>query len=253
MTVERGYDPRDFVVYAFGGGGPIHAVGYARELGCRTIVIPLGTVASTWSALGIQAANVLHIYEKSEPMTAPFDHQRLNAIFEELEERGRRQLRDDGIDEKDFHFDRFADMKFTLQIHNVEVPVPALELTADSMEPLMRSFVDKYETLYGEGSAFTGAGMEIGNLRVRAVGKIGSPGISRRPQSEPDARVGCRDVYWVDSRTFEKTAIYDGNRLSSTMTIEAPAIIEMPETTIVLQRGSRGQLDDYGNFVISLL
>jgi N-methylhydantoinase A len=61
MTVQRGLDPRDFVVYAYGGGGPAHAVSYARELGCRTVVVPLGSVASTWSALGIQSADLLHV------------------------------------------------------------------------------------------------------------------------------------------------------------------------------------------------
>ena len=253
MTVERGHDPRDFVVYAYGGGGPIHAVGYARELGCRTIVIPLGTVASTWSALGIQAANILHIYEKSEPMSAPFDHQRLNEIFNELERLGRTQLGDDGIEDKDFRFDRFADMKFTLQIHNVEVPVPGKELSAEDMDQLMTSFVDKYESLYGQGSAFTGAGMEIGNFRVHAIGKIAAPGISKLDSSKGDALSAYRQVYWRDSKRFEETPIYDGSKLGQELLIESPAIVEMPETTIVLQRGSCGQLDAYGNFVITLL
>ena len=97
MTVQRGLDPRDFVVYAYGGGGPVHAVSYARELGCRTIVIPLGSVASTWSALGIQSADVLHVYEKAELLIAPFDPQRMNAIFADLETKGKAQLKEDGI------------------------------------------------------------------------------------------------------------------------------------------------------------
>ncbi|MCL6650143.1 MAG: hypothetical protein K6U89_17670, partial [Chloroflexi bacterium] len=130
MTVQRGLDPRDFIVYAYGGGGPLHVVSYARELGCRTVVVPLGSVASTWSALGIQSADLLHVYEKAELLIAPFDHQRLNDIFAELEAKGRAQLREDGIAEDAMRVYRSADMKFRMQIHRVEVPVPGGLLTA---------------------------------------------------------------------------------------------------------------------------
>ena len=71
MTVERGLDPRDFVVYAFGGAGGAHAVEFARELGCRQVVVPLGDLASTWSALGVMSSDVLHVHERSELVPAP--------------------------------------------------------------------------------------------------------------------------------------------------------------------------------------
>lgn len=252
MSVERGFDPRDFVVYAYGGGGPIHAVAYARELGCKTIVIPLGTIASTWSALGIQSADILHVYEKSDPMYAPFDPVRLNAGFAELEAQGRKQLAEDGLAEADMQFNRFVDMKFALQIHRVEVPVPGGVLTAADAEKLIETFTEKYEALYGEGSAFAGAGVEIGNLRVRAVGKIAAPGISRSRREQADALSGHREVYWRDVKSFVKTPIYDGSKLACGASITAPAIVEMPETTIVLHHGSTGELDEFGNFIITL-
>jgi len=180
MTVQRGLDPRDFVVYAYGGGGPTHAVAYARELGCRTVIVPLGSVASTWSALGIQSADLLHVYEKAELLIAPFDPERVTAVFADLEAQGRAQLREDGIADADMRFRRTADMKFRLQIHRVEVPVPAGTLTAHDTERLMQTFAEKYESLYGRGSAFKDAGMEIGVLRVAAVGTITRPSLSRR-------------------------------------------------------------------------
>jgi N-methylhydantoinase A len=179
MTVQRGLDPRDFIVYAYGGGGPAHAISYARELGCHTVVVPLGSVASTWSALGIQSADLLHVYEKAELLIAPFDPVRLNDIFAELEARGRAQLREDGITDAAIRFQRSADMKFRLQIHRVEVPVAEGILTAQDTERLMQAFADKYESLYGKGSAFKDAGMEIGVLRVSAIGTITRPQMSR--------------------------------------------------------------------------
>jgi N-methylhydantoinase A len=252
MTVQRGLDPRDFMVYAYGGGGPVHAVSYSRELGCKTIVVPLGSVASTWSALGIQSADVLHVYEKAELLIAPFDVQRMNAIFADLEERGRAQLREDGIAETDIRFVRTVDVKFRLQIHRVEVSVSGGTLTAHDAEQLMRAFAEKYEALYGKGSAFKDAGMEIGVCRVSAIGAITRPTLSRQTPSRGDAVAGRRDVYWRELRRFVATPIFHGAQLAMRHNIEGPAIIEMPETTIVLHPDSAGRLDEYGNFVIEI-
>jgi N-methylhydantoinase A len=252
MTVQRGLDPRDFVVYAYGGGGPVHAVSYSRELGCKTIVIPLGSVASTWSALGIQSADLLHVYEKAELLIAPFKAGRINAIFAELEEKGRTQLREDGIADADIRFLRTVDMKFRLQIHRVEVPVPGGVLTAHDTERLMQAFADKYESLYGKGSAFKDAGMEIGVFRVSAVGTITRPTLSRQTRQSGELSVSHREVYWREEKRFVSTSIYNGTALTARWDIAGPAIIELPETTIVLHPGSAGQLDEYGNFIITL-
>ncbi len=252
MTVQRGLDPRDFIVYAYGGGGPLHAVSYARELGCRTVVVPLGSVASTWSALGIQSADLLHVYEKAELLIAPFDHQRLNDIFAELEAKGRAQLREDGIAADAMRVYRSADMKFRLQIHRVEVSVPEGPLSARETEQLMRTFADKYESLYGKGSAFKEAGMEIGVLRVVAAGVIPRPTLSRQARRAGEALTSRRDVYWREARRFVATPVYDGTKLAAEVRVAGPAVIELPETTIVLRPESAGQLDEYGNFVISI-
>jgi N-methylhydantoinase A len=250
--VQRGLDPRDFIVYAYGGGGPAHAVSYSQELGCKTVIVPLGSVASTWSALGVQSADVLHVYEKAELLIAPFDAQRINAIFAELEEKGKTQLREDGIADDAMQFHRSADMKFRLQIHRVEVPIPSGSLVTHDAETLLQTFADKYEALYGKGSAFKEAGVEIGVLRVTAVGKIPRPRLAYQTQKTADAVVSSRDVYWRETQRFVATPIYTGATLTTYAKVEGPAVIEMPETTIVLRPGSHGQLDEYGNFIIKI-
>jgi N-methylhydantoinase A len=252
MTVQRGLDPRDFVVYAYGGGGPAHAVSYSQELGCHTVVVPLGAVASTWSALGVQSADLLHVYEKAELLIAPFDAQRINTLFADLEAKGRAQLKEDGIANEEIRFRRSVDMKFRLQIHRVEVPVPGGLLTAQDTERLMQTFADKYESLYGKGSAFKEAGVEIGVLRVAAVGTIPRPSLAYQAHQTADTVVSSREVYWRELKRFVSTPIYDGAKLAARLNIEGPAIIEMPETTIVLHPESTGQLDEYGNFVIEI-
>ena len=100
-----------------------------ESLGVGLLLFRLGSVASTWSALGVQSADLLHVYEKAELLIAPFDAQRINAIFADLEAKGRAQLREDGITDEAMQFHRSADMKFRLQIHRVEVPVPSGTLT----------------------------------------------------------------------------------------------------------------------------
>src|SRR5581483_7769854 len=182
----------------------------------------------------------------------PFDAQRLNTIFAELEEKGKGQLREDGITEDAMQFHRSADMKFRLQIHRVEVPVPSGTLTAQDAETLLQTFADKYEALYGKGSAFKEAGVEIGVLRVTAVGKIPRPRLAYQVQETADAVVGSRDVYWREMQRFVATPIYTGATLAAPSRVEGPVVIEMPETTIILRPGSNGQLDEYGNFVIKL-
>ncbi len=252
MTVQRGLDPREFVVYAYGGAGGAHAAAYARELGCQTVVIPLGSIASTWSAFGIQSADILHVYETSELLIAPFDVERLNRIFCQLESRAREQLREDQIPDDRIELQRFVEMKFRLQIHRIEIPVPGGTLTDRDMEALEATFVQTYEALYGQGSAFTEAGMEIGVVRVMARGKMDIPPINPPERLAREAFVGRREVYWREYNGHRSTAIYDGTRLQPHTIIEGPAIVEMPVTTIVVRPYTVGRMDAYGNFVIEL-
>ncbi len=252
MTVQRGLDPRDFVVYAYGGAAGAHAATYAKELGCHTVVIPLGSTASTWSALGVQSADLLHLQEKSELCYAPFDAARLNEIFVGLEQRGRDQLLRDGIQEKDIVLERYAEMKFRLQIHLVEVPVSPGQLNQPDMKRLEEAFVEKYERLHGQGSAFTEAGIEIGLLRVVVRGRIQRPAIHKCSKGTARGRVGERDVYWRELGRHAKTPLFDWSRMGAGDVVEGPAIVQMPETTVVVRPQTVGRVDAYGNFVLTL-
>src|SRR5262245_37973485 len=133
-TVQKGYDPRDCVVFAYGGAGPVHAGVYARELGAQSVVVPLGGVCSLWSGLGAASADLLHIYEAVDIQPRPFDPERVTARFAELEERGLAQLRADGVDLRQARLARSADVRYKGQINEVEVPVAAGPLDAAGLE-----------------------------------------------------------------------------------------------------------------------
>ena len=197
------------------------------------------------------SSDVLHVYEHAELFASPFAPEPLNEIFDRLEQRAREQLREEGFDERSIELSRFNDMRFSLQIHQVEMPVPARTLAEADMDELVDGFVDRYESIYGKGSAFTGAGVQIGVFRVLGRGKIRTPGLPKLEPKGKAAPVSRRDVYW-DGVGFQPTDIYDGAALGPGAELEGPTVVEMDSTTVVIHPGQRGRVDEYGSFVITV-
>ncbi len=255
-TVQKGYDPRDFVVFAYGGAGPVHAGVYARELGAQQVVVPLGDICSLWSALGAASADVLHIYEAVDIIPSPFDPTRVAANFADLERRGREQLVADGIDSARARLHRSADMRYKGQINEVEVAVPDGALDAAALERLIADFHHRYETLYGRGAGFREARVEIVTYRVRASAVSPKPAIEPAAEAGPEppaeARAPVRQVYWAELGDFEATPIFWGERLRPGNVLAGPAIVQLPDTTIVVHPGQTARRDAFGNFIIDL-
>jgi N-methylhydantoinase A len=255
-TVQKGYDPRDCVVFAYGGAGPVHAGVYARELGAQRVVVPLGGLCSLWSALGAASADLLHIYEAVDIQPSPFDAARVMQRFAELEERGRIQLRADGINPEETRLLRSADIRYKGQINEVEVPVSAGALDAATLAELVANFHRRYETVYGQGAGFQGARVEVVTYRVRASAVSAKPRIVASVQGDHapamEARAGTRPVYWTEVGDFEPTPVFSGERLRAGNVVGGPAIIQVPDTTIVVHPFQTARVDPYGNVLIDL-
>src|SRR3989440_4233560 len=161
VTVEKGFDPRDFVLFAFGGAGPAHAGVFARELGVRKVIVPQRKAASTWCAFGAAAADVLHIFEHTEIMQTPVDAARINKIFESLEKKAGATMQGEGIAENRQRFEFSLDVRHKGQINEVEILLAFTRLPAQYEPKLRKVFVARYEKLYGRGSALAGAPLEI--------------------------------------------------------------------------------------------
>jgi N-methylhydantoinase A len=255
-TVQKGYDPRDCVVYAYGGAGPVHAGGYARELGARGVVVPLGGLCSVWSALGAASADLLHIYEAVDIQPSPFDSDRVMQHFRALEAQGLAQLGADGVDPARARLGRSADIRYKGQINEVEVPVIGGGLDEPALEQLVADFHRRYEAVYGRGAGFREARVEIVTYRVRVSAVSAKPRIVAAPEAaRPAAREahgGTRPVYWSELGDFELTPIVRGERLQPGNVVPGPAIVQVPHTTIVVHPFERARLDPYGNVLIDL-
>jgi N-methylhydantoinase A len=254
MTVEKGYDPRDFVLFAFGGAGPVHAGVFGAELGVQKVIVPLREIASTWCAFGAAAADILHVYEQVDIQASPFDPARVNEVLAELRRRAEAQMDRDGIARPRRAFGFSLDMRHRGQINEVEVMLPEARLRESFWEPLRSRFYARYEQLYGKGSSYRGARLEIVTLRVRATAATPRPKLPKARKLSGviprEARRGTRAIYWAEPKRTIKTPIFDGARLRPGNRIQGPCVVETTQTNVVVHPGRSLRVDAFGNFEI---
>ena len=199
-TIRKGFDPRDFVVFAFGGAGPAHAGVFAAELGVSKVVIPQRATASVWCAFGAASVDLLHIYEQVDIMASPFDRGRVNDLLASLRGQAEAQLLADGLPRERHRFRYALDMRHKGQINEVEVGLDAMPVGSGEFDRLPERFTALYERLYGSGSSLAGARLEIVAARCRASAATPKPSFVRREDLTPDipreAGLGWRSVYW---------------------------------------------------------
>jgi N-methylhydantoinase A len=252
VTVEKGFDPRDFVLFAFGGAGPAHAGVFAAELGVKKIIVPQRKAASTWCAFGAAAADVLHIFEHTEIMPTPVPAKRINDNLDELEKKASELMKSEGIAAHRQRFEFSLDVRHKGQINEVELLLPWGRLPASYEPALRKQFVARYEKLYGRGSALAGAQLELVVCRLRARALTPRPKLSKAKGSSKTIPKGAirkpRSIQWS---SLKKTPVYDGEKLAVGNTIKGPAIVETSDTTVVVHPGRTLRVDPLGNFEIT--
>jgi N-methylhydantoinase A len=256
MTVGKGYDPRDFVLFAFGGAGPVHAGVFARELGVQKIIVPQRETASTWCAFGAASADILHIHEHVDIMASPFDPARLNANLDRLKATAHAGMEREGIPLERRRPQLSLDMRHKGQINEVEVSLPWERAVEPFQQSLAQEFYARYEQLYGRGASFKGARLEIVTFRVRMMADTPRPRLRSANDAGGTADVQTktrfRQVYWDELRGTRDTPIFDGTRLTSGTRVDGPAIVETPDTSVVVRPGQHLVLDTLGNFELNL-
>jgi N-methylhydantoinase A len=252
ITVERGLDPRDFVLHAFGGTCGLLCGVFGQELNVKRVVVPY--TASVNCAFGLVAADIVHEYAVTKTLPAPSPAQEINAIFAPMIERAKAELASEGFGPDRIRLEWSADFRYSRQVHEVTTPVrAATPLDEAGMRRLMDDFEQLYERKYGKGSAYRDAGMEMTSLRLSARGLMARPRIEKARLGAADpgrAHAGRRKAF-VDARgAMAEVDVYDFTRLEPGHVVRGPAVIHTPITTIVLQDRQTGRMDAYRNVVI---
>ena len=252
VTLERGLDPRDFTLVAYGGGGPLHAASVAKELSIRKIIIP--NAPGHFSALGMLMADLRRDYVQTlfERMD-DLEMFELEDQFKKLEAEGRAALESSGISADRVVFERAADMRYVGQEHAVAVRMPAQVGDEGSRSEIKRLFDEAHELRYSHSAPEESA--DIVSLRVSAIGRLNKPQFPSIPRGEKDppaqARRGARKISFeglgaVDALVYDRTRLLQGN------VIIGPAIIEEIASTTVVEPGDTVTVNEFGHLIMRL-
>ena len=250
VSLNRGFDPREFTLIAFGGGGGMHAVALAGELGISKVVIPAD--AAVFSAWGMMMSDLRRDYIATHLMDlVPENAEAIENTLVETEDAARAQFGSEGVDPGRLSFKRFGKFRYQNQEHTTEVAVREGGVTAGRIPEIRSAFETEYEREY---TYRLDAPVEMVGIHVTATAKVGRVEIKRQElgaASANGARKSSRMVDFAQEGAF-KAAIYDGRKLGPGMRFSGPAIVEDPASTVVVHRGNDAQVDGFGNVVIRI-
>jgi N-methylhydantoinase A len=249
VSVQRGYDPREFVLVVAGGAGAIHAAPIARELGIPLILVPRGS--SVFCAAGMLISDLQHDYVRTYAREIEqADLAEISGLFAEMAATATRTLAEEGIDQNRTDIGYAADLHYVGQFNEVSVDVPGGgSVSRRELEAAVEAFHDRHDALYGY--AMRGAAVELINLRVTARGITDKPTLRHGAGPAMDtaqALIRHRPVFF-DGETVD-TPVYDGLRLRAGNAVPGPAIVSQPTTTIVVPPDFDLCCDESDNYLI---
>ena len=251
MTVQRGYDPRDMAMVAFGGAGPLHANRLCEEMSIGLLIVPPSP--GTASALGLLVTDLKHEFSRTRIMAeGEEDLREINRTFAEMEAEGRAALHREGLGDERIGFVRHVEMRYSGQSHELAVECPSGTLMGDDLEALRRRFHVEHDRSYGHG--YPDEATEMVNFRLAALGSIAKPRLKEiEPGSGPasEARKGTRPVWFGTAQGFVATPVYDRSRLAAEHRFEGPAIVEEMDSTTLVLPGYAVTVDRFANLLVS--
>jgi N-methylhydantoinase A len=250
VSLNRGYDPRDFTMIAFGGGGGMHAAALASELGLRKVVVP--TAASVFSAWGMLMSDLRRDYI----VTRVFDFAAENAgtidaLIREIKARALAKFATEQVARERVAFAAYARLRYQNQEHSVEVPVPDGPFDA----ALGRATTDRFHEIYERHYTYRlDAPVEFVGIHMVASAEVGKLAVADRAITGLKPADLVKDHRLVDFALdgIHQAAIYDGDRLEPEMRFAGPAVIEQPGATTVVHPNQSVSIDRYGNIHIDV-
>ena len=251
VTVERGYDPRDFVLVGAGGATAAHITALAEEMGIGTIVLP--KLASGLCAFGQIISDVKYNYMATAPLRLDNDeaYAKIDSLFNEIEAQGIAHLKDDGFAKKDIDIRRSLDMRYVGQVHECTVDIGTFKVDAKSIEKIKEAFHKRHEQLYTYSERHST--VEVVNIESTVYGRVEKPKRMAIAKGKPVAnalKAHREAVFSADGKRV-RTPVYDGALIGAGARIAGPAIIEEVTTTIVIQPGWVAALDESGSYLIT--
>ncbi len=242
ISMERGHDPREFALVAFGGAGPVHAADLARALRIPTVIVP--RMAGVLSALGLLFADVAKDFSRTLFVAAdPRGWRRAQTVFRELEARARRDMAAEGVSPRDLRLERALDLRYAGQSYELTVPAT-------------RDFATRFKRLHEKtyGHAYPGRAIELVNVRLRAVARAAHP-LLPPPKKATRAR-GARDAIVARQRMlfggrWGEGLVLDREGLLPGVEIRGPAIVVEVSATTVVPPDFKLRVDGHGNLLLS--
>ena len=251
ISVERGHDPRDFTLVAFGGAGPLHASRLARQLDIKRILVP--RVPGILCAVGLLMADLRVDVSRSNVMPVAIEAlPEVLRLFADLEAEALGWMMDEQIEEPDRGLRRVADMRYAGQNYELSIEIPAGDVTPAELVEVLVAFHAAHELAYGFASP--GEPAQFVTLRLEATGRVKKAQlaeIERASGSVEEAWLSTRDAFLPDAGLVQDCPVLDRDRLRWGHAFSGPAIVEQMDATTVVLPGQQVEVDRYGNLLIT--
>ena len=245
VSINRGYDPRDFKLVAFGGGGPMHAAALAGELRIPEVIVPIN--AAVFSAWGMLMSDLRRDYVRTRVVRLDAaEPDELEAVFGEMSDKALAELQADGVSPDRMVFERLAEFRYKGQEHTVKVALPVEPVTAAAAT----EWVERFHAEHARKYAFRlDMPVEVVNFHLVGMGLVDTPELPRlaeAPAGEEPPEAGRREGDF-DELGVHPTRIYIRDRLSAGHMLVGPAVVEEPATSVVIPPGWQSRVDSLGN------
>jgi N-methylhydantoinase A len=253
ISVERGRDPRDYALMAFGGAGPVHAAYCAAELNIPTVLVPRNPgLASAFGQLRVEVRDDYQraILKKHSEVTP----EALESIFAEMEEQARKTLVREGVEEQEITLERTLDLKYYPQTTYLNFPVPDGQLSQEVIDQAVEMFLERHEQEFGYSVSLEFTSVEFVNARLIATGPAPTGELKEIAETgtAEEAHIGSRQVHFAEAGGSIETQIYYRDRLKRNAAFDGPAIVEQADSTTVVPPGAHVEVDAYGNLVMDV-
>lgn len=249
ISVERGFDPRDYTLVAFGGAGPLHASRLARELDIPIILIP--AAPGILCAFGLLAANLRTDFSRTLVLPAVQDSlDQVNLGLDALVEMAAAWFEQEGVAVDARSVEPVVDMRYAGQNYELSIPLPATTLDAATLNEVLAAFHRMHDQSYGYSAE--SEPVQFVTLRMEATGSVTPPELPLIPDGGTieDAQVGTRNTWLTEAGGWTTVPVLDRRKLSAGLTFSGPAIIEQMDSTTLVLPGQDVNVDRYGNLVI---